>query len=145
VKVSRSERGSTLLETVVVLGVVLALLFGVFEFGRALYTYGFVAQLARQGARWAIVRGSNCSQLSDCNATSDELQTYVRGISEGATIPSSIRATLNFGSCPYGAGESNAPGCVAEVTVSYPFAFVAPIVSQLSFNMSSTSEMVISN
>jgi Flp pilus assembly protein TadG len=134
-----AERGATLIETTLVMGVLLAIMFGVVDFGRAFYTYSFVANAARQGARWAIVRGANCTMLNDCNATSAELQTFVQSLSEGGTTASNITATLQY---PNG---NNSPGSVAEVTVSYPFKFMAPFVSSLTIPMSSTSEMVISN
>ncbi len=135
------ERGSSLPETAIVMAVLLAVMFGIMDFGRALYTYGFVANAAREGARWAIVRGSKCTQLDHCPAGSSDVQTYVQSLSEGAMNASSIHANLNFPTC----SGSNAPGCVAEVTVTYSFTFVAPFVSKLTIPMSSTSEMVIAN
>ena len=140
------ERGGTLPETVLVMAVLLAVMFGIIDFGRALYTYSFVANAAREGARWAIVRGSKCTMLDHCNASSSDVQNYVQSLSEGATTASSITANLQFPSCPSGVvgGGSNAPGCVAEVTVVYPFRFMLPFLPT-SIRMSSTSEMVISN
>jgi Flp pilus assembly protein TadG len=142
------ERGSSLPETAIVMAVLLALLFGIVDFGRCLYAYSFTAQLARQGARWMIVRGSqSCSgPIDNCNAQTAELQTYVRSLSEGATDPSQITASASFPSCAVGAagGGKNGTGCVVAVTVTYPFAFIAPFVSKVSVPMSSTSQMVIS-
>jgi Flp pilus assembly protein TadG len=139
------ERGTSLAETTIVMGLVLALLFGVIDFGRAMYTYAFVAQLARQGARWAIVRGSQCTLLDHCNATQSDIQNYVQSLSEGATTPSKIAATAAWGSCPAGL-SGNAPGCSVTVTVTYPFKFVMPYLPGpgMTINMSSTSQMVIS-
>lgn len=149
------QRGSTLAETAIVMAVLLALLFGIIDFGRALYTYSFVAQLARQGARWAIVRGANsCTGgIDNCNATSAELQTYVQSLNEGATNASSITATLTFPppsdngtNCPSTiAIPSNKPGCLAKVTVTYPFTFMLPFLPKSGISMTSTSQMVISN
>ncbi len=138
---ARSERGSTLAETAIVMAVLLAIMFGIIDFGRALYTYSFVANAAREGARWAIVRGAKCTQLDHCPAASGttDIEPYVQSLSEGATNASKITANLSF---PSG---SNAPGSVAEVTVQYPFTFIAPFVSKLTLPMTSTSEMVISN
>ncbi|HVR46013.1 MAG TPA: TadE family protein [Candidatus Binatia bacterium] len=133
------ERGSTLAETAVVMAVLLTIMFGIIDFGRALYTYSFVANAAREGARWAIVRGSKCTLLDHCPASSTDVQTYVQSLSEGATNPSKISASLNFTAC------GNAPGCVAEVTVQYPFRFMLPFLPTAAMTMSSTSEMVISN
>lgn len=143
---SRSKRGSSMPETVIVMAVLLAMICGIIDFGRAIYTYGFVAQLARQGARWAIVRGSQCTVLTDCNATSSQVQAYVQSLAYGFTTPSSITATATWPSCPPGS-SGNAPGCTVEVTVTYPFKFVLPWMptgSLGTINMTSTSEMVIS-
>jgi Flp pilus assembly protein TadG len=145
------ERGSTMVQTAFVLTALLAIMFGIVDFGRALYTYSYVAQLAREGARWAIVRGSKCSTLNDhCNAQSADVQTYLRSLNEGMMKTSSIAATLQFPSCPAGVvGGSNSPGCIAEVTVTYPFQFVLPFMPKtgnqlMQITMTSTSEMVIS-
>lgn len=146
----RGERGASMPETAIVMAVLLALLFGIIDFGRAMYTYAFVAQLARQGARWAIVRGSQCTLLDHCNAGSSDVQTYIRSLSLGATNSANINvtATWSSGSCPPGASANNAPGCVVAVNVQYPFSFMMgylPHSGQFaSINMSSTSQMVIS-
>ena len=139
------ERGSSTLETVIVMGVLLGMICGIIDFGRAIYTYGFVAQLARQGARWAIVRGSQCTLLTDCNATSAEVQTYVQSLAYGFITPSSVVATTTWPACHPGS-SGNAPGCNVEVTVTYPFKFALPWMptSLGTLNMTSTSEMVIS-
>ena len=142
--VRNSQRGASLPETAIVMGIVLALLFGVVEFGRAMYTYAFVAQIAREGARWAIVRGAQCTQLDHCNAQSSDVQAYVQNLSEGATTPGSFIVTATWPSCPTGAAAKNSPGCTVAVNVKYTFNFVAPFVSKVAIPMSSTSQMVIS-
>jgi len=137
-------------ETAIVMAVILALLFSIIDFGRAMYTYAFVAQLARQGARWAIVRGSQCTLLDHCNATQADIQTYVRTLSEGATNANNITVTASWPPNQCASGQSgNAPGCVVSVTVNYPFSFMLPYLPRsqgapLVMNMASTSQMVIS-
>lgn len=146
-RAKHSERGAGLIETVMIMGVLMSLMFGIVDFGRALYTYSFVAQMAREGARWAIVRGSNCTVLDHCNAQTADLQTYVRSLGEGATTNNSVVATLAWPSCSAGAAPghaANAPGCIANVTVTYPFKFIAPFMPG-SIQMTSTSQMVVSN
>ncbi len=86
----KRERGSSLPEMAIILVGLLAFLFAIVDFGRATYTYAFVAQLARQGARWAIVRGSQCVFLDHCNATQAQIQAYVQSLSEGVTNASNI-------------------------------------------------------
>ena len=56
-KSQRMERGSTLVEFALVLIVLMVMMFGIIDFARALYTYHFVANVAREGTRYAIVRG----------------------------------------------------------------------------------------
>jgi Flp pilus assembly protein TadG len=147
------ERGTTLPETAIVIGVLLLMVFGVIDFGRALYTYGFVADAARQGARWAMVRGVNSCipspHVDTCNASQSDIQTYVRSLSVGATNPGSITAIASWpgsgaGCTPSGgASGPKAPNCPVIVTVSYPFNFIMPHMPG-SFTMSSRSQMVIS-
>jgi Flp pilus assembly protein TadG len=143
----KRERGSSMAETVIVMGVLLAMICGIIDFGRAIYTYGFVAQLARQGARWAIVRGSQCTLLTDCSATSPEIQTYVQSLAYGFITPSAVTATATWPPAGCAPGSSgNAPGCTVLVSVTYPFKFTLPWMptSLGTLNMTSTSEMVIS-
>ncbi|HLY02489.1 MAG TPA: TadE/TadG family type IV pilus assembly protein [Candidatus Cybelea sp.] len=143
-----AHRGSTLPETVIVMSVLLALMFGIVDFGRAMYTYSFVAQLARQGARWAIVRGSDCSLLDHCNAQSSDVQTYVQSLNYGAAVSSKIAVTATWPGTVNGTSctSVHAPGCVVSVNVQYPFTFLLPWVQQGNvWNLSSTSQMVVSN
>jgi Flp pilus assembly protein TadG len=148
-----SQRGSSLPETAIVMAALLALMFGIIDFGRATYTYAFVAQLARQGARWAMVRGSSCTALEHCNASRTDVQNYVQSLSQGATIASNITVPVNnglvFSNCPAGSAANNAPGCTVSVTVQYPFTFMLPYMPKnggglMQITMSSTSQMVIS-
>jgi Flp pilus assembly protein TadG len=141
----RSERGASLPETAIVMGVVLALLFAIIDFGRAMYTYASVAQLARQGARWAIVRGAQCTQLDHCGAVSTDVQTFVQGQSIGVMSANSISVTATWppSGCPTGL-PAKSPGCIVIVTVSYPFSFMLPFLPTRQFVMSSTSQMIIS-
>ena len=147
------QRGSTLVETAIVMSVLLAIVFGVIDFGRALYTYDFVGTIAREGARWAIVRGSECSNnvpgLNDCNATAAQVQSYVQSLSEGATVASKIAVNTSTSfmwpgtGCPSGSASNNSPGCNVVVQVTYPFSFMLPFLPKSTINMTSTSEMVI--
>jgi Flp pilus assembly protein TadG len=142
----KRQRGSSLPETAIVMAVLLGMICGVIDFGRALYTYGFVAQIARQGARWAIVRGSQCTLLTDCNATSPQIQTYVQSLAYGFITPSAIQVIATWPTCPAGSSGEE-PGCTVSVKVTYPFKFVLPWMptgSAGALNMTSTSLMVIS-
>lgn len=123
----------------------LLVLFGIIDFGRAMYTDHALANVARQGSRWAIVRGSKCT-LSGCPAQSADVQTYVRGLNTPLLDANSITVTAawpgNTG-CSVTTGQKNARGCIVTVTVSYPFNYLMlPIASH---TLTSTSQMVISH
>lgn len=160
----RMERGSTLVEFALVLIVLLLMMFGIMDFARALYTYHFVANVAREGTRYAIVRGANCNAaLSGCQAeASGSVPPYIRGLSTGIGIdPSLISVTATWPGAPANSSTdcsiNDQAGCLVQVQVTYPFKFIFPLMptqtcqsgsgaSQTTANicMSSISQMVIS-
>jgi len=136
--------------------VFLAMLIGVFEMMLALSTFNYVTDAARQGTRYAMVRGStsctNTPNLSNCNATAAEIKTYVQGISYPGIKSSNLTVTASWlsasstyptswSSC---GGTCNAPGNLVKVVASYPFTFSVPFVPKATLTMTSTSQMVIS-
>jgi Flp pilus assembly protein TadG len=139
----------------------LLLLFGIVDFGRALYTYHFLSNAARTGSRWAAVNGGACASDGSCNGTTPmnngpasqtDVQNYVRGLATGGINSSQITVTAcgvtgGGGKCadsPPGC-TLNEPGCVVKVTVSYNFSFLVPLVRKAAIPMTSTSEMVIAH
>jgi len=124
------QRGSSLLEYTVVLTVMLAMLFGVIDFGRALYAYHFVSDAAREGTRYAMVRGSTCNQ--GC------IQTYLEN------VPAGIDATQLSVTPSWPNGGCNTAGCPVRVQVSYNFNFLLPFLPKSTLVMQSSSQMVIS-
>ena len=135
------QRGASLPETAIVVGVLLALLLGIVEFGRVMYSYAFV-ETARQAARWAIVRGSQCTLLDHCNATSDQVNAYAQSLGEGLTP--GLTATATWVNCPPGS-SGHAPGCAVSVTASYTYILtLIPFLANVHLPLSSTSQMVIS-
>ncbi len=142
-----AQRGASLPETAIVMAVLLALLFGIIDFGRAVYTYAFVAQLAREGARWAIVRGNQCSVLDHCNARLPTFKPTYRACRRDRRAPGQTQVSALWSSCPSGTSGNNAPGCTVTVTVTYPFKFLLPFMPKGSLSqltMTSSSKMVIS-
>lgn len=145
------ERGSSMVEFAIVSVALMLMLLGIVEFGRAMYTYHAVANAARIGSRWAMVRGSlSCSgatgrALATCPADQAEIQSYV--ISAVPTVDaSSLSVTPSWPGgnpgCP--TAQFKSPGCVVQVTVTDRFNFALPFISTATWNISSTSEMIIS-
>ena len=139
-----SEEGSALVEFAVITLVLLTLLFGIIDVGRALYAYDYVSYAARQAARFAIVRGSTCSGLSGgCPAGPSDIQTYVQTNAIGIDT-----STLTVAShcMPPGSSPTSppcSPGIPVEVTIQYGFEFVSPLSPQ-SWQMSTSSQVVTS-
>jgi Flp pilus assembly protein TadG len=146
------EHCSILPEAVLSIAVALAVIFGIIDLGRAMYTYASVTELAREGARWSIVRGSqscvnSVNQLDNCNyLRSAPVQSYVQSLSKGAMAASKISVTASWPSCTATgpSGAINAPGCTVGISVRYPFQFLLPFLPQATLSLSSTSTMVIS-
>jgi len=155
----RDEAGATLVETAFSLVVLLTLLFGIMQFGLVLYSYHFISEAAREGTRYAIVRGA--SYTTDCTAptaaictaqggnNTGDIATYVQnlgfpGIDPGKMTVNSTWFTNTGAAC----GTSDLckqPGNSVQVTVQYAFPFAIPFIPANTLNMSSSSMMVISN
>jgi Flp pilus assembly protein TadG len=137
------EAGSALVEFAVVALVLLTLLFGIVDMGRALFAYDFVGNAARLGTRYAMVRGKNCvlPDGTSCGATQSDIQTYLRSNAPGIKT-SALTVTAI---CEDGA--SSAPPCAPtvpiRVTVQYAFAFISPLAPH-SWTMTSSSQRVVS-
>jgi Flp pilus assembly protein TadG len=145
-RAAKEEHGQNLVEFALVITVVLMMIFGIIDFGRALYTYHFVAHAAREGSRYAMVRGADC-QLTNC--TEGDIQNYVKSLANGNGLDLSAMAdpqvswsegSSSDASCP----TDHNPGCVVQVQVSYNFKFIFPLLPTLTYPMTSTSQMVIS-
>jgi len=134
----RTKSGQALPEFAFVSFALISLLFGIVDFGNALFTYDLVSSAARLGARYAMVRGSRCT-YTGCPATTASIQTYVRSKAPG--INNSLLTVSTTWANSSNCTTSNGPGCVVTVAVSYTYNFVyklAPIT------ISSSSSMVIS-
>ncbi len=156
-RIWRDEQGSNLVESGLSSALFFLVLFGVFELCWLFYAYHYVAFAAREGSRYSIVRGSysctNTPNLTNCDATSDEIGTYVKDLGYGGINPDNITVTVNtlassnssgtttWSSC--GDMSCNAPGDQVEVTVNYAFPLKVPFWQDGTFNVSSTSKMVI--
>lgn len=140
-----AERGSSMVEFAIAALALLLFVFGILEFGRALYAYHTISNAARLGSRWAIVRGASCAApLDHCQATSADVQTYTRTQIFALLDPSQLNVTANWPGGNGCAAGSNARGCPVTVTVSYQFGFILPFISA-TVPLSSTSQMTIAN
>lgn len=148
-----NEEGATLAEFALSCATLCLMLFGIMQISLLVYTYDFVSEAARDGARYAIVRGTKCTGLSDCNATSDQIQTHIRTLNFPAINTSNITATavwlsaatappnMVWSSCT---GTCNIQGNAVNVTVTYPFPLNIPFWGKQTVTLTNSSQMVMS-
>jgi Flp pilus assembly protein TadG len=121
----RCQEGQSLVEVALVLPVLLLILLGIFDFGRAVYAYNAVSNASREAVRLAIV---------DQNATavSAEAQDAAIGL-DPAAVSVSFSTTCAV------------IGCTAEVQVEYEWRAITPIIGSVigPIDLASTTEMRI--
>jgi Flp pilus assembly protein TadG len=149
-RLARGEHGAAALEFAVAAGFMFTMLIGLMKVCLAIYTYHYVAEAAREGSRYAMVRGSSCSGFSSaCPATSDNVQTYVRGLGYPGITSSLMTVTTTWATYPAGkpctpSATCNNPSDVVMVQTSYAFPLNIPGVGSNTYTMTSTSVMIIS-
>ncbi len=126
----RDERGVELIEFSLISILLLVLVFGIMEFGRAIWIYGTVGYVAREGARFAIVRGSESGR----EATPTDVENYVNQRAAGMT---GLTVTTTWDDA------SKDPGTVVQVRVDRDFDPALPLVNLGPITLTSTSRMVI--
>jgi Flp pilus assembly protein TadG len=138
-----SDSGSSLLEFAAGLVTLMGLMFCFMEICLLFYSYCLISELAREGSRYAMVRGASCPTTASptCEVTAAQVGTYVKGIAlpnvGGGTI--SVNTTT---ATMYPDGNENV-GSRVKVIVTYVFPIKMPFVPRNSVTMSSTSEMYI--
>jgi Flp pilus assembly protein TadG len=134
---STRERGSAVIEFAAVFTVLFMFLFAIMDLSRALYCYHFIANAAREGTRYAMVRGSTCtSWTTACPASSTDIQNYLKSVPAGIN-PASLTVTTTW-------TPNNTPGSVVQVQVQYSFQPIFPLLPKAALVMTSSSQMVIS-
>jgi Flp pilus assembly protein TadG len=137
----RHDGGQALLEFGLSVPVFLAVVYGICDFGRALYTYDLVTSAARVGSRYAIVHGSSCA-IAGCPVSAAAIQTYVQSKVNGVNA-SQLSVATTWSTAPGCTDPAfKGPQCRVTVTVSYPFAFYLALNQTIP--MTSSSQMVIS-
>lgn len=114
-----NERGGTLVEFAIAATVFLTAVFGVIEFGRALWAHNALTDAARRGARYAVLHSAD---------DIDEVKNVVVfGDPAGGTEPLVTDLTTDNVTVTYSEFGVN-HGTVTVSVVDYQFQFVVPIV-----------------
>ncbi len=153
-----AEDGATLVEFALTASILFMIMFGIIIMSFALYTYDFVGDAARMGTRYAIVRGSDCTGFSDCNANESQILSYLQSIPYPGIDPNKIKVKASWYTVQQFTGSPttitrcststpgvcNFPGNEVQVQVSYGFPLSIPFWKATTLSMSSTSQLGIS-
>ena len=146
------ERGNSLVEHALVLAVLLTMMFAIIDFGRALYTYHFVASTARDATRWASVRSLNTTlpggpaqigQGGNVQSTFASSSSLAGMGLDSTKITMTTTPIMPPNATPACNPPQNLPGCVVQVEVDYTYHFFMPFLPTSPVTMTSTSQMVI--
>lgn len=147
---AQNDLGAATMEFALSLVLHCALLLGVMEASLGVYAFHFTAEAAREGTRYASVRGSSCAGSSlACPAQSSDIQTYVQSLVYPGINPAAMTVTTTWSAYPSGTACSpsascNNPGNLVTVMVSYKFPFSVPLLPSNVWAVTSSSAMVIS-
>ena len=128
---ARQTAGASAVEFAFVLPVLLALTLGALDGGRALLAINTLEKLAKEGARYASVRGSEYATPANEAA----IQAYVEGRATGLKVDDVV-VSADWPNGPWPAG--NDPGDPVTVTVTYPFDALFLKFQSFTFSRSST-------
>jgi Flp pilus assembly protein TadG len=122
----RHQAGQSLVETALVLPILLLILMGIFDFGRAVFAFNAVSNSAREAARLAIVNQNTAGVV-------DEGKHAAIGLD-----PDTIDVTFTVPDC-----GTVLVGCTAQVTVEHDWTALTPIIGSFigPIQLSSTTEM----
>ena len=135
----RREGGQALVEFSLVSLIFFLLIFGTIDVGRAVWNYNTLAQATREGTRYAIVHGANSSDPSGpASDNDDKIEEVVEKFASGLNL-----AELDVAvAWPKG---TNSDGDPVTVTSQYTYQPIFNFLGILSFTMSSSSTMNITN
>lgn len=135
----KREHGSAIVETAFSITILLTMIMGIMTVSLGLYTYHYISDAAREGTRWAMVRGSACQGFaSACPAAASDVSTYVKSLGFPGINASAMTVTTTWPS-----GNNN-PGSPVKVTVEYNFSLTVPFLTARTLNLISSSQMIIS-
>jgi len=141
------RRAQALVEFALVAPIFFVMIFAIIDFGRYIYYVQILNNAAREGARYAIVHGSNSFQPSGPTADDANVASTVRSyaigvIGTGATFQ--IHSNWLDPTRPSDP-PSNSRGHLVHVSITYDFHSLIPIVPIPPITITGESSLVINN
>ena len=135
----KSESGQAIVEIAIALPVIAAFTFTMIELCLAFYTFCMISESAREGTRYAIVRGATCQTSTGGSCTASA--STINGVVTHLGWPNLGNGTLSANTT-YLNGNEN-PGSRVQIVVSYVFPYNVPFAPKGTLHMSSASVMYI--
>ena len=126
------ERGETLVEFAFASLIFFTFIFGVLQFGIAIWNYNLISDLAQEGARYAAVHGKDSGSAVNTLA----VQTYVRNLAYG--LSTAVTATT-----PNGSPDTLIAGSTVSVRVAYTLSAGGGVLPTWSIPINSTAHMTV--
>jgi Flp pilus assembly protein TadG len=134
----RNQRGQALVEFAFTSIIFFMTIFGIIEFGLAVWQYNMVANLSKEGARWASVRGSSSGAQQ---ATVAQVQSYVQTRALGLNV--TVTTTAAPGCTTSTDPSSLHVGDLVCVKVEKNFTPLTGLIPNTTLLLQSTSQMVM--
>jgi Flp pilus assembly protein TadG len=151
VTVVEQQNGQTLIEFAISLGVLLTAIFTLIELCLVFYTWSTISECAREGTRYAIVRGSTCITAgtsgagASCTATASSINTYVSSLgypnAGGGTM--TVDTTYSSDGATFTTTGNNSPNNMVRVQITYHFPIKLPLVPKNALTLKAQSQMTI--
>jgi Flp pilus assembly protein TadG len=122
--------GDTLVEFALSAVLFFLTIFGIAEFGIAVWQYNTVADLAKEGARWAAVHGAASPAPASGTAVRDYVSLRAIGISGITVTTTPAPSSLN-------------PGDTVTVVVTKTFRPGGTLIPHSAINLQSTARMIM--
>jgi Flp pilus assembly protein TadG len=145
------DSGQTMVEFAITLTVFLTAVFTLIELCLVFYTSSTIYECAREGTRYAIVRGSTCltggtsGAGASCTASASAINTYVSGLgypnAGGGAM--TVSTTFSADGSTFTTSGNNAPNDLVRVQITYNFPIKVPFVPRNTLNLKAQSEMTI--
>ena len=144
---SRRSRGQTLVEFAFVAPIFFFMIFAIIDFGRYVYYVQIINNAAREGARYAIVHGSNSFQPTGPGDDNAKIESVVRSYAIGVIGSGAVLNVDSYWRDPSNPMDvaSNARGQEVRVYVTYDFHPIIPLVPIPGISIKGESTLVINN
>ena len=130
-RLTRSERGQSLVELAITLPILILLLLGTLDFGMAIFSYSMLRDAAQEGAFYGSFNPSNIAEIENrarniSPRAEDAIFSSPVQLRDKDLIKVSVRALGNF--CQ---GAENGVANSIQVNVSYKYPLLMPFIGRL--------------